>query len=361
MDRRPLTIREFQSAVPSRDQEDERLIEELLNVSGEFHDAKSVIGELKDVRGAEEEMELAETEEKLMSNEEYQAEQERQEALARDTQKRAISIVDNMPVLTPLDQASKKPTVAPDELNIQTLMEAGLHIGHSRTAWDHRTLPYIFGTRSGISIINLELTLGHLRRACGLVKDIAYSGGIILFIGTRPEMDGVARSAAAVCGGYYVSTRWLPGTISNADEVLSPRHQYTYVSSRAKLQGELDISKLADIDVGGPEVEGENDDKAFKPDVVVLLNPLDNIPALTEANRAFIPTIGIVDSNCNPSLVSYPIPGNDDARRGVELVAGVLARAAREGVQQRQAYERKFKQQQEEKGVREFDREFMFA
>src|SRR4051812_445961 len=111
----------------------------------------------------------------------------------------------------------------PHELTIAKLLAAGLHLGHSTSLWNPATLPFIFGTRAGISIINLDHTLVYLRQACKVVREIALRDGIIVFVGTRPGMEKATVNAAKRCGGYQVSTKWCPGTITNAFQILG-RH-----------------------------------------------------------------------------------------------------------------------------------------
>ncbi|OZJ06297.1 hypothetical protein BZG36_00681 [Bifiguratus adelaidae] len=194
-------------------------------------------------------------------------------------------------------------TTSPSDLTISKLLAAGLHLGHSTSQWNPTTLPYMYGTRQGISIINLEQTLTHLRRACQVVRDISYRGGNVLFIGTRPGIGQAMVRAAQHCEGYHVSTKWVPGTLTNAAQVLG-RHS-------------------------------TDSDDLFKPDVMVIMNPMENEIALSEAVLHHIPTIALVDSNYDPRKVTFPIPANDDSIRGVELLARVLSEAAREGLVQR--------------------------
>ncbi|KAK9766978.1 hypothetical protein K7432_003528 [Basidiobolus ranarum] len=207
---------------------------------------------------------------------------------------------------------AKRTTGAPNEppspysLTISKLLSCGLHLGHSTSLWEPKTLPFVFGTRAGISIINLEHTLTYLRRACAVVREVAYNGGIILFVGTKPEISKITIDAAKRCDAYHVSNKWVPGTITNSGTILR-RHA-----------------------VPDPE-NPSRPPKTFRPDLLVILNALDNPIAITEADRKNIPTIAIADSDFDPLKVTYPIPANDDSIRGVELIAGVLSMAAKEG------------------------------
>lgn len=216
-------------------------------------------------------------------------------------------------------------------MTISKLLAAGLHLGHSTSLWNPATLPFIFGTRAGISIINLEHTLVYLRRACNVVREVAQRGGTILFVGTRPEISELTIDAARTADGYHVSGKWTPGTLTNAHQVLG-RH-----------------ATPDPQDPGRPP-------KTYKPDIMVLFNPLENDIAIAEAQLNNIPTIAITDSDYDPRRVTYPIPANDDSIRGVHLVAKVLATSAREGViKRKQLLDRKEKSI---KASREFRNQF---
>jgi small subunit ribosomal protein S2 len=162
-------------------------------------------------------------------------------------------------------------------------------------------IPYAYGIRAGITIIDLDQTLPLLRRATNLVRAIARRRGQILFIGTRPDLQPVVHKAAQRIGnqGYSVGDRWIPGTLTNR------KHFF-----------------------------GSDIDNRFKaiPDLVILLNPMQNTNAIRECAAQHVPTIGIIDSNVDPRIVMYPIPANDENTRTAELIAGILSIAGREGI-----------------------------
>lgn len=194
---------------------------------------------------------------------------------------------------------------SPQQLTISALLAAGAHLGHAPSLASPFFLPYTYGTRGGLSIIDLDQTLPLLRRATSVTRAIAEADGLILFVGTGSEAQGAAvRKAAKRLGknGYHVDGRWLPGLLTNPFEVLGER-----------------AARETNV----------------KPDLVVFLNPIDNIKALRECGIARVPTIGIVDSNVDPRIVMYPIPANDESVRTAELIVGTLSVAGREGVQRR--------------------------
>jgi small subunit ribosomal protein S2 len=161
-------------------------------------------------------------------------------------------------------------------------------------------IPYAYGTRAGITIIDLDQTLPLLRRATNVVRAIARAGGIVIFIGTRPDLLPVVQRSAERLGrqGFHVGERWLPGTLTN---------RRTYFK--------MDLNHLRVI-----------------PDLAILLNPLQNINAINEFAMEHVPTMALIDSNVDPRLVMYPIPANDESTRTAELIAGILSIAGREGV-----------------------------
>jgi small subunit ribosomal protein S2 len=198
----------------------------------------------------------------------------------------------------------------PSHATLSALLASGAHFGHASTRMNPNFVPYAYGTRAGVTIIDLDQTLPMLRRAANLVRAVANANGQIVFIGTRPDLRPVVQKAAERMGeqGYHVGDRWLPGTLTNKIQMHS-----------------LDVVKTTKV----------------VPDLVILLNPLANINAIRECAIEHVPTIGIIDSNADPRIVMYPIPANDESTRTAELVAGVLSIAGREGVALRKGVEQK--------------------
>jgi small subunit ribosomal protein S2 len=166
-------------------------------------------------------------------------------------------------------------------------------------------MPYAYGVRAGITIIDLDHTLPLLRRAAQLVRSVAAKDGVIVFVGTRSDLGPIVQKAAErmPSQGFHVNEKWLPGTLTNKLEMFG-----------------ADIVKKSRV----------------IPDLVIFLNPIANIHAIRECAIEHVPTIGIVDSNVDPRIVMYPIPANDESPRTAELIAGVLSIAGREGVVSRE-------------------------
>lgn len=190
--------------------------------------------------------------------------------------------------------------LAPSEATLSALIAAGAHFGHAKALLNPNFMPYAYGVRAGLTIIDLDSTLPLLRRAANVTRAVVERDGTVVFVGTRPDLRAVVRKAAERIGeqAYHVGERWLPGTLTN----------------RLQLFG---------VDVAN--------EQRVTPDLVIFLNPMANAHAIRECAIQHIPTIGIVDSNVDPRVVMYPIPANDESPRTAELIAGVLSIAGREG------------------------------
>jgi len=182
---------------------------------------------------------------------------------------------------------------------------------------------YIYGIRDGIHIISLDVTAAHLRRACRVVSGIAERGGIILFAGTRDGQERSVVTAARNAGGYHLFEKWIPGSITNGQQILG--------GLKLKVVDQFDEEVL-----GHEEAVGES--AALKPDLVVCLNPLENWVLLHECGLRNIPTIGVIDTDADPTWVTYPIPANDDSLRCIQMIAGVLGKAGQEGQEKRKQH-----------------------
>lgn len=216
---------------------------------------------------------------------------------------------------------------------IATLLAAGCHLGHVKALYRQSNQPYIYGIRDGIHIIDLDQTLVHLRRAAKVIEQISENGGIILYVGTLPGQERSVQVAAERSNGYYVHTRWIPGTISNSIELAQ-----TWERQEVDMGDQPTGRKLT------PQLKNT----VIKPDMVVFLNPVETRYGLLECNDARIPSIGLIDTNSEPSLVTYPIPCNDDSLRATDLMVGVLSRAAQKGMKRRRQKFTNSKLEQEE-------------
>jgi len=227
-------------------------------------------------------------------------------------------------------------------VSMKLLLEAGVHFGHQTRRWDPRMRPYIFTERSGIHIIDLQQTVTKLNEAYAFVRDVAANGGRILFVGTKKQAQEAIAEEATRCGMYYVNQRWPGGMLTNFSTILS-RLSYLDTLEKRKAAGEFDrlpkkevlkleeeMAKLNRL-LGG--IRGINK----LPDAVYIVDPHEENLAVAEARRLEIPIVALVDTNCNPDLIDWPIPANDDAIRAVKLLTSKIADAVLEGTALRQA------------------------
>lgn len=200
--------------------------------------------------------------------------------------------------------------LGPKDVTLELLMASQAHMGHSTSLWNPMNSRYIYGVRAGIHIISLEATAAHLRRAAKVVEGVAAAGGIILFVGTRKGMQRSVVQAARISGGCHLFDRWIPGAITNGTQILG--------NARLKVVDEFD----EEVEKPGGELERKiSEVAAVKPDLVVVLNPLENWVALHECGLEGVPTVGIIDTDADPTWVTYPIPANDDSYVYLKIVS----------------------------------------
>ena len=222
------------------------------------------------------------------------------------------------------------------DFNMRQLLEAGVHFGHQTHRWNPRMATYIYGARSGIHIIDLAQTVPLLHQALVQVRDVVAGGGRVLFVGTKRQAQEPIKDAAKRSAQYFIASRWLGGTLTNwktisnsirrlrqLDELLSSESQGFTKRERLSLTRERDKLELA---LGGIK------DMGGLPDMMFVIDTNKEAIAIKEANRLGIPVIAILDSNCSPDGVTYPIPGNDDAGRALSLYCDLIARAVIEGI-----------------------------
>ncbi|MFQ5898604.1 MAG: 30S ribosomal protein S2 [Candidatus Methylomirabilia bacterium] len=221
-------------------------------------------------------------------------------------------------------------------LTMRELLEAGVHFGHQTKRWNPKMAKYIFGERNGIYIIDLQKTLKKFREAYGFVRDLAANGGTLLFVGTKKQAQEAVYEEATRCGMFYVNQRWLGGTLTNYATVVKS------IARLKRLEGMKesgDYEQLPKKEVLGLERERQKLERALigikemdrLPSAVFVIDPHDERIAVAEARRLAIPIVALVDTNCDPTEIDYPIPGNDDAIRSVRLITARVAEAVIEG------------------------------
>ncbi len=221
-------------------------------------------------------------------------------------------------------------------ITMRQMLEAGVHFGHQTRRWNPKMKRFIFGERNGIYIIDLEQTLGRVEVAYGFVRDLVAGGGTILFVGTKKQAQDPVRSYAEKCGMPYVNERWLGGMLTNF-ETIGKRVGKMLDYERMQASGEFDVMIKKEALLLERELTklqrnlGGLRSLTGPPDAVFVLDTKKEHIAVTEANKLGIPVVAVVDTNVDPELVQYPIPGNDDAIRANSLFARVVADAVEEG------------------------------
>ena len=216
------------------------------------------------------------------------------------------------------------------------LLEAGVHFGHQTKRWNPKMKEYIFTSRDDIYIIDLEKTVGKLEEAYQTLYEACKDGGKALFVGTKKQAEEASIEEATRCGGYYVTERWLGGTLTNFKTI---RERINRLDEIEKMKNEGKFELLPKKEVAKLQKEYDKLNKILcgirkmvkLPQAVIVTDPRIEYNAVREAKKLGIPTFGIVDTNSDPDLVDYVIPGNDDAVRAVKVVLGVLANAVCEG------------------------------
>ncbi len=221
---------------------------------------------------------------------------------------------------------------------MKQLLEAGVHFGHQTRRWDPKMAEYIFQARNGIHIIDLQKTSKKLDEAYEFIKEQAEEGKTVLFVGTKKQAQECMKEAALKCGMYYVDQRWLGGMLTNFDTIQTRIKRLKDLETMAE-DGTFDVLPKKEVILLKKEMEklernlGGIKDMDKLPGVIFLVDPKKERIAVLEAKKLGIPTVGLVDTNCNPEEVDYVIPGNDDAIRAVKLIADVMANAVIEGKQ----------------------------
>ncbi|MGE3245085.1 MAG: 30S ribosomal protein S2 [Beijerinckiaceae bacterium] len=222
------------------------------------------------------------------------------------------------------------------EFSMRQLLEAGAHFGHQSHRWNPKMGPYIFGVRNNIHIIDLAQTVPLLHQALKVVSDTVAKGGRVLFVGTKRQATEAIADSARNSAQYFINSRWLGGTLTNWKTISGS------IQRLRKLTDDLDggVSGLTKKELLMLSRERERLDKALggikdmggTPDLMFVIDTNKEQLAIKEANRLGIPVVAILDTNCDPDGITYPIPGNDDAGRAIQLYCDLISRAALDGI-----------------------------
>ncbi|MEE4274181.1 MAG: 30S ribosomal protein S2 [Thermoanaerobaculales bacterium] len=219
---------------------------------------------------------------------------------------------------------------------MKELLEAGVHFGHQTRRWNPKMKPFIFGKRNGIHIVDLQKTLHYFDEAAEFIRDLAANGHNVLFVGTKRQAQDAIREEAVRCGMFYMNHRWLGGTMTNFRTIRKSIDRFkeieatlaaedSHLTKKERIRLERQRRKM-DRALGGIK------DMDSLPEALFVIDTVHEHIAVKEANRLGIPVIAVVDTNCDPEEVDYPIPGNDDAIRAIRLFTSRIADSVLEGL-----------------------------
>lgn len=222
------------------------------------------------------------------------------------------------------------------QITIKEMLSCGVHFGHQTHRWNPKMKNYVFGTRSGIHIIDLQKSVVMAQKAADFVKSVAAQGGRVLFVGTKKQASTVVKEAAEKCGQYYITKRWLGGTLTNFVtikasidrlkklESMKEKGEFQYYNKKEQSRMDKEHQRLVEY------LEGIKDLKDL-PKALFIVDLKKEHIAVHEATVLGIPVVGISDTNADPDLIQYPIPGNDDAIRSIQLFSNLVADSYLEG------------------------------
>jgi small subunit ribosomal protein S2 len=233
---------------------------------------------------------------------------------------------------------------ADEPLSVKELFEAGVHFGHQTKRWNPKMRPFIYGARSGIHIVDLDQTARLFKRAFDFLSETTARGGSVLFVGTKRQAQEIVREEARRAGMYFVTNRWLGGTLTNFRTIkggldrlrtlerMKEDGTYSQLPKKETVQLEKERTRLEKY-IGGLKGMGA------VPQAIFVIDPAQETIAVSEAKRLGVPIVAITDTNCDPDMVDYVIPGNDDAIRSVRLITGAVADACVYGTARRREYQ----------------------
>lgn len=223
-------------------------------------------------------------------------------------------------------------------VSMKQLLECGVHFGHQTRRWNPKMKPYIFTERNGIYIIDLQKTVKGLEKAYDFARQVSQNGGSILFVGTKRQAQEPIRAEALRAGQFYINQRWLGGLLTNFTTI---RKRVTRMVELQQMDETGTINRYPKKEIVQLHKEREKLEKYLSgikdmkeiPEVLFIIDPRRETIAVLEAKKLGIPVIAIVDTNCDPEVIDFPIPGNDDAIRAIELIVGLMSSAFIEGRQ----------------------------
>tara|TARA_B100001248_G_scaffold262698_1_gene261081 strand:+ start:14399 stop:15289 length:891 start_codon:yes stop_codon:yes gene_type:complete len=233
------------------------------------------------------------------------------------------------------------------QITMKEMLDAGVHFGHQIHRWNPKMKNFVFGERGGIHIIDLQKSVAGAQQACEAVRDIAANGGRMIMVGTKQQAIEPIQEAAKACGQFYVTKRWLGGTLTNFTTIkdsidrlkkfdrMKKDGEWDLFSKKEQSQMEKEYQRLLDYLEGIRDMRG-------KPGVLFVVDLIKERIAVAEAKKLGIPVVAIADTNSDPAAADYPIPGNDDAIRSIQLFSKLISDSYKEGAE---IYEQKLRSQ----------------
>ena len=223
------------------------------------------------------------------------------------------------------------------EFSMKELLEAGVHFGHQTHRWNPKMKDFIYGEHNNIHIIDLSQTIGMLKNALGAVREVTQSGGRILFVGTKRQASETISESASQCAQYYVNHRWLGGTLTNWKTISNTIARLKSIQETLDEEESAGLTKKEllkltrerdklELSIGGIKNMGS------LPDLIFVIDTVREQIAIKEANKLNIPIAAIIDTNCDPEGITYPIPGNDDSTKSIKLYCDLVSQAALDGI-----------------------------
>lgn len=223
------------------------------------------------------------------------------------------------------------------EFSMKELLEAGVHFGHQTHRWNPKMKGFIYGEHNNIHIIDLSQTMGMLKNALGAVREVTQSGGRILFVGTKRQASETISESASQCAQYYVNHRWLGGTLTNWKTISNTIARLKSIQETLDEEESAGLTKKEllkltrerdklELSIGGIKNMGS------LPDLIFVIDTVREQIAIKEANKLNIPIAAIIDTNCDPEGITYPIPGNDDSTKSIKLYCDLISQAALDGI-----------------------------
>jgi small subunit ribosomal protein S2 len=221
-------------------------------------------------------------------------------------------------------------------VTLRQLFEAGVHFGHNTRRWNPKMQSYLFGVRNGVHIIDLEQTVPMMQRALQVLRDTAAEGGRVLFVGTKRQAQERIKDAAKRCGQYYVNHRWLGGMLTNWKTISQSIKRLRDIDEKLeKSTSKFTKKEMLEFTRDRDKLEralGGIKDMGGLPNIIFVIDTIKENIAVEEATKLGIPVVAVVDSNSDPTKITYPIPGNDDASRAIELYCDLTAQSVLDGL-----------------------------